>query len=110
MASELGFSVIGYPEIISALCRLKRDKVITSSQYLQAKQSITQDLNDAAILNIGDETVQRSILLLEENSLRAMDAFHIAAALEWNAELFVSCDAQQIMAAKKAGLKVRAIL
>jgi predicted nucleic acid-binding protein len=35
-----------------------------------------------------------------------MDALHIGCALEWEAELFVSSDKRQILAAKKAGLKV----
>jgi len=39
---------------------------------------------------------------LEENTLRAMEAFRIAAPLEWKADLFVSSDAHQIKAAKKA--------
>jgi hypothetical protein len=38
-----------------------------------------------------------------------MDTFHISAALEWKADLFVSSDLHQIKAAKKAGLTVRSI-
>ena len=34
------------------------------------------------------------------------DAIHIACALEWNADLFVSSDEKQLLAAKKAGLKI----
>ena len=108
-ASELGLSVIYYPEIISALCRLRREKQIEGVQYVTAKQGIAQDLRDAALCNITETTVLQSILLLEENTLRAMDAFHIAAALEWEADLFVSSDLHQIKAAKKAGLTVRSV-
>jgi predicted nucleic acid-binding protein len=46
---------------------------------------------------------------LEDNALRAMDALHIACALEWRAELFVSSDKQQIMAAEKSGLITKLI-
>lgn len=108
-ADQLGLSVICFPEIISALCRLSRDNQIEGTQYVTAKQGIAQDLRDAAICNITEMTVLQSIFLLEENTLRAMDAFHIAAALEWEADLFISSDLHQIKAAKKAGLTVRAV-
>jgi uncharacterized protein len=108
-ASELGLSVICYPEIISALCRLRREKRIGGAQYVAAKQGIAEDLRDAALCNITETTVLQAILLLEENTLRAMDAFHVAAAVEWKADLFVSSDSHQIKAAKSAGLAVRSV-
>jgi uncharacterized protein len=108
-ASELGLSVICFPEILSALCRLRREKRIDGPQYVSVKHGIAQDLQDARLCNITETAVLQCILLLEENTLRAMDAFHIAAALDWQADLFVSSDIHQIKAAKKAGLKVRAV-
>jgi len=33
-----------------------------------------------------------------------MDAFHVACALEWSADLFVTSDKRQLIAAKNAGL------
>jgi predicted nucleic acid-binding protein len=109
-ADELGLSVIGYPEIISALCRLRREHKITGPQYLATKQVIARDLRDAVLCNVSESAVVQCILLLEENPLRALDAIHVAAALEWEADLFVSGDGNQIKAAKKAGLMVRTIL
>ena len=109
-ADELGISIICYPEMISALNRLKKEKKINKAEYLNAKQNIANDLRDVSICNITEGTVAQVIFLLEENTLRAMDAFHIAAALEWKADVFVSADKQQIKAAKKAGLKVREVL
>ena len=41
--------------------------------------------------------------------LRGMDALHIACAVEWGAELFVSSDKAQLAAAKKAGLSVKTV-
>jgi predicted nucleic acid-binding protein len=52
------------------------------------------------------DVIKKSIELLEKDTLRTMDALHIGCALEWEAELFVSSDKRQILAAKKAGLKV----
>ena len=108
-ADELGISIIGYPEITSALCRLRREGKITSSQYLFSKESIARDLRDAVLCPMAESTVLLSLLLLEENPLRAMDAIHVAAAVEWQADIFVSGDMDQIKAAKKAGLKVKAV-
>jgi predicted nucleic acid-binding protein len=36
-----------------------------------------------------------------------MDALHVACAMQWGAELFVSADARQVAAAKKAGLRTK---
>jgi predicted nucleic acid-binding protein len=36
-----------------------------------------------------------------------MDALHIACALEWGAEVFVSADARQLAAARRAGLRTK---
>lgn len=76
---------------------------------MSAKRGIALDLRDAVFCDITETTVLQSILLLEENILRERDAFPIAAALEWQADLFVSGDLHQIKAAKKAGLAVRSI-
>lgn len=62
-------------------------------------------LNDAIICNITPAVIQKSIKLLEINTLRAMDALHVGCAIEWKAELFVSFDKRQISAAKNSGLK-----
>jgi hypothetical protein len=42
---------------------------------------------------------------METNVLRAMDALHIACALEWQADLFITADKRQLMAAKNSGLR-----
>jgi len=38
-----------------------------------------------------------------------MDALHVACSLQWEAELFVSSEEQQIAAARNAGLRTRLI-
>ena len=108
-AEKLGVSVLGHVEIFSALCRLRREGKLTSLLYSMTKREVLQDLRDADLCGVTEECLSLSVSLLEENPLRAMDALHVAAALEWKAELFASADAQQLRAAKKAGLEVRAI-
>ena len=46
-------------------------------------------------------------MILEASPVRAMDALHVACALEWGAELFASSDKQQLQAAKRAGMKTK---
>ncbi len=106
----LGVSVILVPEIISGLARYKRERMLSSQNYNLAKKNLLQDVKDAQIINVTPKVIARSINLLEDNSLRTMDALHIACALEWETEHFVSSDKKQIKAARNAGLKVIAII
>ena len=105
-SSMLGVSLICLPEIISALSRLSRQSVITEDQYETAKLALLRDLEDAMICNVTPSVIKESIHILETSKVRTLDALHIACALEFEAEVFVSSDIQQISAAKNAGLKV----
>jgi len=106
-AKTVSLSVICAPEIISALNRRVREKSLSLQDYFTIKQHLSDDIRDAVIVNLLPEVIVTSTKLLEASPLRAMDALHVACALVWNAELFVSSDKQQITAAKKAGLKIR---
>ena len=108
-ASELGLSVICVPEIISALNRRRRERSVTATQYAEAKQRLLEDVRDADIINLAVPVVGSAIGVLEESPVRAMDALHIACALEWGAQLFVSSDKKQLSAARRAGMKTRAV-
>lgn len=104
-ATALGLSVICVPEIISALNRRHREKTLSQGHYATAKCRLLEDVRDADIINLTSSVIGASIMVLESCPGRAMDALHIACALEWGAEIFVSSDRQQITAAKVAGLK-----
>jgi uncharacterized protein len=108
-ASELGLSVICVPEIISALNRRRRERSLTAAQYDKAKQQLLDDVRDADIINLAVPVVGSAIGVLEAGPVRAMDALHIACALEWGAELFVSSDKKQLSAARRAGLKTHTV-
>ncbi len=108
-ASELGLSVICVPEIVSALNRRLRERLLTQPQYVQAKRHLLEDVRDADIINLTPTVIGSALGILEQSPVRAMDALHVACALEWGAELFVSSDAQQLHAAKRAGLKTQQI-
>ena len=108
-ASALGVSVICIPELISALCRRRRERRLSSQQYRDAKAAVFSDIEDASVIGISEEVIARSVELLEHFPLRSADALHIACAAEWSAELFVSADERQARAAGAHGLQVEVL-
>ena len=108
-AKEVSISVICVPEIISALNRRIREKRLSRRDYVTIKRHLSDDVRDVGVVNLIPEVIVTSAKLLEVSPLRVMDALHVACALVWEAELFVSSDKQQITAAKKAGLKIKLV-
>lgn len=106
-ADELGLGVICVPEIISALNRRRRERTLTPSQYREAKQRLLEDVRDADIIQLTPSVLGTAIQILESSPVRAMDALHIACAMEWGAEVFASADSRQLAAAHRAGLKTK---
>jgi predicted nucleic acid-binding protein len=106
-ADALGLSVICLPEVAFALNRRLRERLLTPVQYRLAKQRLVDDVRDADIIQLTPSVVGSAIRILEASPVRAMDALHIACALEWGAGIFVSADTRQMAAARRAGLKAR---
>lgn len=105
-ASSLGISMLSVPEVVSALCRRRRERKLSQQQYLKAKRSLFEDLGDSSIINITDQVVSRAVELLERWPLRSSDSLHVASAAEWDADLFVSADERQCTAARGYGLRI----
>jgi predicted nucleic acid-binding protein len=105
-ASSVGVAVICVPEIISALCRLRREKKLSAANYQRARHALLEDVADMSILNLTDQVVARAVSLFERSPLRSSDALHVACAAEWQADLFVSADKKQCVSARAFGLKV----
>ncbi len=105
----LTVSIICLSEIISALNRLRREKILNKNQYKKIKSALIKDLETADLYNISSRVVQLSIYLLERYTLRAMDSFHIGCAIVAEVDLFVSSDQRQLAAAKKARLKIQRV-
>jgi len=103
--SELALCIILVPEIISALNRRLREQALTHKEYQRAKRQLLDDVHDATILQLTPAVVAQSVKLLENNVLRAMDALHVACALEWKADLFITSDRRQLDAAIHSGLQ-----
>ena len=108
-AAEVALSVLCVPEIISALNRRFRERSLTRDQYRQAKLRLAAEVADATIVNLAPEVVADAVTILETNAVRAMDALHVACALQWNADLFVSSDGRQLGAARKAKLRTKKV-
>jgi uncharacterized protein len=103
-ASQLALCTIVVPEIISGLNRRRREQILSSDDYRTIKKNLMEDVHDAIVLQITPAVVSHSVSLLENNTLRAMDALHIACAMEWQADLFATADTRQLNAAQNAGL------
>lgn len=108
-ATELCLAGIAIPEIISAFCRLLRERKITHVQYHQLKHALLADIEDIAIIDTTPAVMKQAILSLENNVLRGMDAIHIGCAVILKADLFVTADIRQCDAALTAGLKVQRV-
>ncbi len=105
-ADSLVVSVICLVELVSTLSRLVREKKINKTKYRKLKAEAMADLKDVDVCQMTQE-VQISVMsLLESYPLRAMDAIHVACALNVKPDVFVSADRRQLAAARKAGLKI----
>jgi predicted nucleic acid-binding protein len=108
-ASQLGLSILLVPEIISGLNRRIRENSLSSKDYGVVKQQLLDDVKDAVIIQLTPGVISSSVKLLEDSALRAMDALHLACALEWRADLFLTSDRRQYRAAVAEGLKTEAV-
>jgi predicted nucleic acid-binding protein len=108
-ASSMGIAVICVPEVVSALCRRRREKRLTGAQYRQAKQALLEEVADASVVHVTEQVVVRAVELLERWPLRSSDSLHVACAAEWGSDLFVSADDRQCAAAREYGLRVEEI-
>lgn len=105
-ADEAAISLIGPAEIISALSRIFRQGMISAAQYDRTKTALFEDLEDMSIREVTAPVVSLAIDLLERHTLRTLDALHLAGAIEWRADLFISSDKRQLAAASAASLRV----
>jgi hypothetical protein len=106
-ATTVGISTLCPIEVVSALTRQRRENRMNMAQYALARASLFEDVDGVSVLALTAEVVSRAIELIEEAwPLRALDALHVASAMHWSADLFVSADRRQCAAARGAGLQV----
>jgi predicted nucleic acid-binding protein len=95
--------------MLSACNRLLREKKINRKQYNWIKNEFFLDIDELMIIDLNNDVIIRSILCLENGALRSLDALHVAAALEYKCDLFLSGDARQKKIASQMGLNVEII-
>jgi uncharacterized protein len=98
-------SMIALPEIISALTRKRIEKDITREQFDEQKKELLLDFQDYSVCDLTQEVLTRTIQLIEQHSLRTLDAIHLASAMEAKVDVFVSSDVKQMKAAAALKLK-----
>ncbi len=108
-SQSIGLSSLCLPEIISALNRRIYERSILKKDYISIKQRLLSEIEDIDIINVTAEIISKTLLILEQNKLRTIDSIHIASALLWSPDLFISADKRQIAAAKKSGLNVKLV-
>lgn len=104
-SSALGLCVISLPEVISALHRSRQIGTFGQEAYVALRAALVQDFADAEVVQLTEAVLKRCVQVLESNSVPSTNALHLAAALEWRANLFVSADQKQTTAARALGLK-----
>ena len=63
-------------------------------------------MEDIALCDLTPQVIHHAVRGLESHILRGMDAIRIGCAVAWQAEVFVTADSRQSVAAQSAGLKV----
>lgn len=96
------------PEIISALSRLRREKSLNANEYNRCKRAAIEDVSLFEVCQLSSEVLRTTIDVLEHSELRAVDALHVACAIESKVSRFVSSDKKQLLTAKKFNLKTHA--
>ncbi len=108
-ADQLILSVLCVPEAVSTFCRLKRQRHLTEDVYQLLKKDLEEDLQEALIVKMEEEIIEKSVECLEKQPLSTLDSIHLATALFQKCDLFLSADIQQRKAAQAMGLKVEAV-
>ena len=109
VCSSLALCVICLPEVLSGLCRLRRERRLSPQHYAEIKRALVRDAEDSTLIHITDQVIVRTFDLLERWPLRSSDALHVACAAEWGADVFVSADQRQCDAARAYGLRVETL-
>jgi uncharacterized protein len=98
-------------EIVSALCRRRRQGVLTEQMIRRVRQAIVKRLDDGTYRRIEltrdtHRQAEEFFVTLTQIPLRAADALHLAMATSARAASMASFDARQRAAARAMGLAI----
>jgi uncharacterized protein len=107
-------SVIAYVEMHSAFSRRRRSGHLTALQYRSAVDQFFADWKAYVRIPVHDDILNRAAHLIDRHALRALDALHLATALQLQHDTetpteMISADAALLGAAAAEGLIVHRI-
>src|SRR5260370_12587292 len=95
-AGSIGLGVLCLPELKSTLCRLVRERKLSTAKYGELHTLIVTDLADVDICDITPAVMQHTLVQLESAPLRTLDAIQLGCAIAYAPSLFVSADRLQL--------------
>jgi predicted nucleic acid-binding protein len=103
-------ATIAYPEAYSGLTRRHREGGLSSAQYAAACQRFERDWSELVRVELVDEVLARTRVLIQLHSLRGFDAIHLASALTLQERLgepvsVVAADERLLRSAAREHLK-----
>lgn len=98
-------SILAPTELISGFNRLRRLGRITGEEYHALKQRLATDLEHVVLIELSPQVRGRATACLEQAPLRASDAIHVASALEYGPDRFLTADRRQHEGAEAMGLE-----
>jgi predicted nucleic acid-binding protein len=110
VAEMVALSMVGYAEVMAALCRRQRENANALAALQAVRQQFRRDWRTFAKIEFTDSVNEQAESLLSKHPLRGFDAIHLASALVLARELgtsdlrFVCADTRLLDAARKEGL------
>ena len=108
-ADEIILSGLCVPELISGFNRLRREEKLTPARYRALKRQLAADIEETTTIDLTPLIIDRTITCLERVPLRALDAVHLACAIESMCDIFLTADHKQWQAATQLGLMVEMV-
>ncbi|HSW09344.1 MAG TPA: type II toxin-antitoxin system VapC family toxin [Bacillota bacterium] len=111
LAEVVGTAAISRAEVVAALARAVRMKVLVKDQAHSAVQVFSAEWDDIVRIQLTESLISRAATLAWEHTLRGYDAVHLSSALTWQELLgdsvtVATYDHQLWEAARNSGLAV----
>jgi predicted nucleic acid-binding protein len=113
-ASPASTSVLAYVEVHSGFSRKLREGSMPEKHYRRASRQFEDDFSSYIRIEVSPEIVESARDLVQRRPLRALDALHLASAVNLQDSVgepvtFVAADRRLLAAAEAEDLKVIAV-
>ena len=104
-------ATLAYVEVYSGLSRKRRDDELTGSQFDEIRAQFEDDWPSYVRVHLRDDVLHLARDLVRRHPLRALDAVHVASALQLQSLLdaqvtFVAADRRVLDAARAEGMDI----